>query len=232
MTDSALLMQAASWTPQQKELYTRVAALVAQRQPRGRRIVAIDGREGAGKRRFGDALRVAFARAGIDSYRASLADFQRPRAERERRGAGWQARYKDTFDTELVDRVLLQPFRMGGSTGFVTRAFDAQTDRDIEMEWRTAGPDAVLLLDGLYLLRPAFAGRWHVVIRLEASDSERAARLHRAEGAHPMPEHPSNDAIRLAAEHYERIADPVRRADVIVDTTDWENPVQVFADHC
>ncbi len=233
MADQQLLMQAASWTPEQKALYTEVARVVQARSPRGRRILAVDGRDGVGKTHFADALHVAFARAGVQSFRASLDDFHQPRERRHRQGRdSWKGYYEDAYDLELVDRVLLQPFRMGGSTGFMTKAFDLETDAPVEMDWRTAGPDAVLILDGVFLLRPAFRGRWHFVVRLEASDAERGARLQRRDGAHPLVSHPSHDRYRLAHEHYEALAGPVRAADMVIDTTDVRAPRQVFQDRC
>ena len=233
MVDSALLMKAASWTPEQKALYTSLAELLVRRNPRGRRLVAIEGRDGVGKTRFADALQVALARAGVEAFRASADDFHRAQAFRYRQGRDSpKGYYEDAFDVELLDRVLLHPFRMGGSTGFMTRAFDVETDTSVEMDWRTAGPDAVLVVDGVFLLRPALRGRWGFVLRLEASDAERGARLHRRDGTHPLVGDSSHDRHRLAHEHYEAIADPVRSADMVIDTTDWRAPRQVFQDRC
>lgn len=233
MTDPALLMQAASWTPQQKELYTELVRVFTARNPRGRRILAIDGRDGAGKSEFGDALRVAFARAGVESHRASLDDFHAPSATRYRQGrTSPKGYYEDAFQIELFQRVLLEPFRMGGSAGFMTRAFDVHTDSQVEMEWKTAGPEAVLIVDGVFLLRPALRGRWHFAVRVEASDESRGWRMHRRDGTHPLTSDPSHDRYRLAHERYEREQDPVHGAQFVVDNTDWRSPVQVFADRC
>lgn len=233
MTDAALLMQAATWTPTQKAAYTEIVRVFLARNPRGRRILAIDGRDGAGKTRLGDALLVAFARAGVPAYRASLDDFHRPSAFRYRQGrTSPKGYYEDAFDLELFERVLLQPFRMGGSTGFVTHAFDLVEDRPVEMEWKTAGPDAVLIVDGVFLARPALRGKFHFLLRAEASDAERGARLHRRDGAHPLLTDPSHDRYRIAHERYEATSDPVRRADMLVDLTDWREPRQLFADSC
>lgn len=233
MTDRALLMQAATWTPTQKALYTEIVRVFLARNPRGRRILAIDGRDGAGKTMLGDALRVAFARAGVAAYRASLDDFHRPREFRHRQGrTSPKGYYEDAFDIELLDRILLQPFRMGGSTGFVTRAFDLVEDRAVDMEWTTAGPDAVLILDGVFLARPALRGKLHFLLRVEASDAERGARLHRRDGTHPLVADPSHDRYRIAHERYEQASDPVRAADMLIDATDWREPRQLFADSC
>ncbi|MDR7232924.1 uridine kinase [Agrococcus sp. BE272] len=233
MVDRALLMKAASWTPEQKALYTSLVEQLLRRNPRGRRLIAVEGRDGVGKTRFADALQVAFARAGVEAFRASVDDFHRPQAFRYRQGReSSKGYYEDAFDIELLDRVLLQPFRMGGSTGFQTAAFDLATDRSIEMEWETAGPDAVLIVDGVFLQRPALAGKWHAVLLLEADDRVRGARMRARDGAHPDVAHESHRRYREAHEHYERTVVPRRRAAFIVDNTDWRAPRQSFADSC
>ncbi|MCR8671170.1 uridine kinase [Agrococcus sp. HG114] len=233
MVDRALLMKAASWSPEQKALYTDLVDQLLRRNPRGRRLIAVEGRDGVGKTRFADALQVAFARAGVEAFRASADDFHRPQAFRYRQGRDSpKGYYEDAFDTELLDRVLLHPFRMGGSTGFVTRAFDLRTDTPLEMEWETAGPDVVLIVDGVFLQRPALAGKWHAVVHLEADPRVRGERLRARDGAHPDVEHPSHRRYREAHDLYERAVDPRRKAAFIVDNSDWRRPVQVFADSC
>lgn len=233
MADPELLMRAASWTPEQRELYTRLTEQLLRRNPRGRRLIAVEGRDGVGKTRFADALQVAFARAGVDAHRASADDFHRPQAYRYRQGRqSPKGYYEDAFDVELLDRVLLQPFRMGGSTGFVTRAFDLATDQPFEMEWQSAGPDAVLIVDGVFLQRPQLAGKWHAVLFLEASEDVRGSRLRARDGAHPLVSHESHRRYREAHDHYERVASPRSKAWAIVDNTDWRAPRQVFADSC
>lgn len=233
MVDRSLLMRAASWTPEQKELYTRVVDQLQRRSPRGRRIIGIDGRDAVGKTHFADALQVAFARAGVEAFRASVDDFHRSQAFRYRQGRDSpKGYYEDAFDVELLDRVLLQPFRMGGSTGFQTAAFDLARDQPVEMEWRTAGPDAVLLVDGVFLQRPALAGKWHASLFLIADDRVRGERLRARDGAHPDVAHESHRRYREAHDRYEREQRPASKATMIIDTTDWRKPRQVFDDRC
>lgn len=233
MVDRALLMQAASWTAEQKALYTDLVEQLLRRSGRGRRIFAVEGRDGVGKTRFADALQVALARAGVEAFRASVDDFHRPQAFRYRQGRDSPKGYfEDAFDTELLDRVLLQPFRMGGSTGFQTAAFDLGTDRSIELEWQTAGPDAVLIVDGVFLQRPALAGKWHAVLFLEADDRVRGERMRARDGAHPDVAHESHRRYREAHDHYERTAQPRSKATFIIDNSDWRAPRQVSADSC
>ena len=128
--------------------------------PLGRVIVAVDG--GGGTASFADDLADVFREAGKDSFRASIGDFHRSRAERTRFGRETaEGYYRDSFDYVTLRRVLLDPFRMAGSTGFQTAAFDEERDLPVESRWETAGQDAVLVIDGEFLLRPELRGEWN-----------------------------------------------------------------------
>ncbi|WP_258046147.1 hypothetical protein [Leifsonia shinshuensis] len=99
-----------------REIVAEVRALA----PGGRVVVAVDG--GGGTSGFADELAVVFRESGVDTHRASVGDFHRPRADRTFFGPETPERYyRDAFDYSTLQRVLLDPFRMGGSTGFQTR---------------------------------------------------------------------------------------------------------------
>jgi uridine kinase len=154
--------------------------------PRGRVTVAVDGPTAAGKTTFADELSVAWRAAGSSAFRASVDDFLKPRAQRYARGRESAAgRYLDSYDYRLLRRVLLDPFRMGGSTGFELRAFDREADRPFVAQWTTAGPDAVLLVDGSFLNRPELRSVWNAVVWLDADPAERERRIEARDGFAP-----------------------------------------------
>ena len=62
--------------------------------------------------------------------------------------------------------MLIDPFRMAGSTGFQTAAFDEARDVPVASRWETAGPDAVLVIDGEFLLRPELRREWNASVLL------------------------------------------------------------------
>lgn len=133
--------------------------------PVGRVIVAVDGGTVGGP--FADDLALVFREAGADTFRASLADFHTSRAHRARLGPETPAGYyREAYDYVTLRRVLLDPFRLGGSAGFQTAAFDEERDRPVEARWLTAGRDAVLVIDGEFALRPALRGEWNASILL------------------------------------------------------------------
>ncbi|MFF1877668.1 uridine kinase [Leifsonia sp. NPDC058230] len=206
---------------------------IAHNYGRGRAIVAVDGIDGAGKSAFADDLAAVFREAGHDAYRASMEDFHRPRADRWREGReSPESFYRDSFDYGTFRRVLIDPFRMAGSTGFQTAAFDVRRDAPIESRWQTAPADAVLIVDGVFLLRPELVGIWNFSVLLDVPWDEAYARLAARDGVDPDPDALSNARYREGQELYYAEANPRPWASAVVDNADPERPKRVFADSC
>jgi uridine kinase len=153
--------------PTPRVLFLRQLMGAVRRDARaGRVVVAVDGGRVGGKG-FADDLADVFREAGADTFRASLADFHAPRAHRTRLGRETaEGYYRDAYDYVALRRVLLDPFRLGGSAGFQTAAFDEARDRPVEARWLTAGTDAVLLVDGEFALRSSLLGEWNASVLL------------------------------------------------------------------
>lgn len=196
------------WAPRKADVLDALAAEVLHNDGRGRVAVGIDGDDPAVSGPFAVELAEALQRAGHDAMVAHLADFQRPRAERDDSSMPEEQRaYLSCYDYELFRRVLLDPFRLGGSTGFVLAGFDSVCDEVRQARWRTAGRDAVLLVDGQFALRPELRGAWNTSIRLDTQES------------------PADAAYRAST-------DPRRLAPMLVDIRDPEQPRRLFADSC
>lgn len=217
--------------PERRELLEQLRDEFLHNYGRGRRILAIDGPDGAGKTRLADDLALAFSRIQVDVFRASIDDFHAPRDVRHARGRlSPEGYYDDAFDYSLLRRVLVEPFRMGGSAGFQLAAFDLALDAPREAEWATAGPDAVLIVDGVFLQRPGLSGSWNSAIWVDAEPEVRAERLRDRDGIEPGSE--LADRYALAQRRYVRDVHPNARAAAIVDLTDPERPVRRYADYC
>ncbi len=219
--------------PARRELLEALVREYTHHYAHGRTVLAVDGPDGAGKTTFADDLATAFGRAGHTVFRASMDDFHRPRELRYRAGRhSAEGYYRDAFDYSLFRRVLLEPFRMGGSTGFQLRGFDLKRDVPVEAEWATGPADAVLIVDGVFLNRPELRGVWNWSLWLDAPYEERLARREERDGADPSPDTPANRRYAGAQALYVRDAHPNTTADAIVDNTDPENPRRRFADFC
>lgn len=202
---------------------------VRQHYRAGRLVLAVDGIDAVGNAAFADAFAEVLAEDGSTVYRASMEGFQRPRAERYARGQDSpEGCYRDSYDYATFQRVLVDPFRTGGSTGFQLSAFDAARDVPVEAQWTTAPRDAVLLVDGVFLLRPELRRLWNWSLWLEVTPAAAFARA----GGDPDPDAPGNARLRGGHALYVREAQPQRAASATVENSDAAHPVRIFGDYC
>jgi uridine kinase len=135
--------------------------------------VAIDGPDAAGKTTLADELAVALSEAGRDVIRASVDGFHRPRAERYRRGPDSpEGYYEDAFDYRALRTSLLDPLGPDGSREYHSAVFDFRDDRPVHSPPAQASERSVLLVDGVFLLRPELRASWDFTIFVSASFDE------------------------------------------------------------
>lgn len=197
-----------------------LAAEILHNYGHGRTIVAVDGRHGAGQWDFADGLARELSATGAKVFHARIDDFFRPRSDREREG--WldgKAHFREAYDYSLLRRVLIDPYRTGGSTGFVLTGFDEERDEPVfQPKWMSAGPDAILIIDGVFLHRPELVGTWSFSVWLST----------------PPRDSEDPEQVRNAAsdEAYLAKTSPAERATAAYDNQDPEHPVRVFSDSC
>lgn len=127
--------------------------------------VAIDGAPAAGKTTLADELAAVLRAQDRDVIRASIDDFLFPRAQRYRRGRySAEGCYIDAHDRAALCRVLLDPLGPGGDRRFQTSVYDRDADAPLSLPAAAAPADAVLLFDGVFLLRPELIDRWDLRI--------------------------------------------------------------------
>jgi uridine kinase len=162
-----------------------------------------------------------------------MEDFHRSRAERYRDGRESPTSfYRDSFDYRTFSRVLIDPFRMAGSTGFQTTAWDVKRDAPTVTRWITGQPDGVLIVDGVFLNRPELRGIWNYSILLEVPWDVAYARLAERDARDPDPDALANARYREGQELYFAEANPRQYATALVDNADPAHPKRIFADSC
>ena len=133
------------------------AHLVALR-PGRRGVVALDGVDGAGKTVLGREL-TALVAPHREVHRASVDGFHRPRAQRYARGRTAETFFRDGYDHDAIRRRLVEPFRAGEP--WVRAVHDVEREVVVDRAPETsAGPDALLVVDGIFLHRPELADLW------------------------------------------------------------------------
>ncbi|MFI7597695.1 uridine kinase [Actinoplanes sp. NPDC049681] len=204
-----------------------VAALL----PGGAVRVAVDGVDGVGKSTFARRLAAELAAAGRPAVHVSADGFHHPAAVRHRRGRrSPEGFWLDSYDyAALIDNVLI-PFGTGGSRRYRPAVHDVATDEVLDSPWLVAPPDAVLVVDGLFLHRDELAGFWDFSVFLAAPFDVTVPRMAARDGSHPDPGHPSQARYVQGQRLYFAACEPWKRASVVVDNTDLSRPRLAGAD--
>ena len=191
--------------------------------------VAVDGPPAAGKTTLADELAVVLRARDREVIRASTESFHLPRAQRYRRGEfSPEANYHDSFDYDTLRRVLLDPLGPDGDRRYQAAVYNWHTDTALSQPIATAPAGAVLLLDGVFLLRPELIDRWDLSIFVSAAferilDRARIRDLARL-GSTAEVERRFRTRYIPAQKLYFAEARPADRADIIVHNDEPQHP--------
>ncbi|MCR3749192.1 uridine kinase [Lentzea californiensis] len=181
-----------------------------------RGLVAVDGVDGAGKTTFCDALAEAVRSRGREVVRASVDDFHHPRAIRWQRGkTSPEGFFLDSFDYARFAGHLLTPFADGRP--FRRASHDLETDAYVDPPFEVASPDALLLVDGIFLHRDELVAHWDFSVFLDVAFEVSVARMAGRDGSPSDPDDPRNRRYVEGQRLYLAACDPASRASLVVD---------------
>lgn len=187
--------------------------------------VAVDGVDGSGKSVFADQLAGVLREQARPVVRASVDGFHHPRVERYRRGRSSPSGFwLDSFDYDLLRHDLLDPLGPAGSRRYRTAVHDLDTDQHLDLPWVVAPPGVVLVLDGLFLHRDELYEMWGLSVFLDVPFEVTVVRMAARDGSNPDPRHPSMRRYVDAQRTYFKSCAPAKRADLVIDNTDWDRP--------
>ena len=191
--------------------------------------VAVDGPPAAGKTTLADELALVLRNRGREVIRSSIEGFLLPRAQRYRRGEGSpEGCYHDSFDFDALHRVLLDPLGPDGDRRFRQAVYDRDTDTALSPPVTTAAADAVLLFDGVFLLRPELIDRWDLRIFVSAAFEETLDRARTRDqarfGSATEVERRHRNRYIPAQQLYFDAARPTNHADIIVHNDEPQQP--------
>lgn len=191
--------------------------------------VAVDGVDAAGKTTFANDLALALAAQPREVIRASGDDFHFPKAHRYRRGPlSPDGFYHDTTNTAALIDELLVPLGPGGSRNYRKAVFDLGKDQPLALPLQTTAPNAILILDGIFLLRPELIAHWDLTIFLECDFETTLARgIVRDES---LFEGAAETRTRYLKRYipgqqlYFNEVHPLDKADILIDNNILDNP--------
>jgi uridine kinase len=211
------------------ELIERLLALIQTVTVMHPLRVAVDGPPAAGKTTLADELGDALRAQGRYVIRASIESFLFPRAQRYRRGElSAAANYHDNFDYDALRRILLDPLGPGGDRGFQRAVYDNQTDSAVSEPITVAPVDAVLIFEGVFLMRPELIDRWDLRIFVSVAFEEIVARARIRDAArYGTPddvERRFRSRYLPSQQFYLDTVRPTDRADILVRNDEPERP--------
>lgn len=194
----------------------------------GRVRVAIDGRTAAGKTMLGHELAWLLSEAGRVVLRASLDDFKRPWGEAHRydrvSGEGY---YRNAFDLDAIRRLLAEPAHPTGTGLVVLCSIDPITQVDHSGTRVVMPRDGVLIVDGVFAMRPELAHHWDLRIWVDIGADLSLCRGTNRDAARDGEPHAADlhrERYGPAEEVYIAEADPLSRADVVLDNARLDEP--------
>ena len=169
------------------------------------------------------------ARRVARSSARSIEGFLVARSRRYRRGEySAEACYHDSFDYDALRRVLLDPLGPGGDRRFQRAVFEYRTDTALSQLVTTTPADAVLLFDGVFLLRRELIDRWDLRIFVSAAFEETLDRARIRDqalfGSATEIEQRHRYRYIPAQQLYFDTARPTDHADIIVHNDDPQQP--------
>lgn len=191
--------------------------------------VAVDGPPAAGKTTLADELAVVLRDQGRDVIRATIDDFLFPRPQRYPRGEySAEGCYYDTHDNEALKRVLLDPLGPGGDRRFQHAVYDRTADAALSPPVTTAPADAVLVFDGVFLLRPELIDRWDLRIFVSTAPEktvDRAVIREERVSTRVDVERRWRERYIPSQQLYFATARPTWHADIVVHNDEPQRPV-------
>lgn len=196
--------------------------------------VCIDGFTAAGKTTFSVELAEAIRNLGRSTLRASFDDFKHPWRHAIEHGydrTSGEGYYRNAPDFDSARDLLLIPAGPDGSGEVVLCAHDPLTGEDHRGVKVRAGDDAILVVDSVFAMRPEYDEYWDLRVWLDVPAAVSLARgVERdteMEGGFEAAEALHRDRYHAAERIYVGEVDPVARADVVIDNTDFLAPLLV-----
>ena len=191
------------------------------------RAVALTGMGCTGKTTLAAELVTVVSGAGRPVVSLAYDDFHHPSERRHRQGRTSASGYlDDSFDPVALRRLVLDPLAAGASV-VVPASYDLAGDRPVDPEPVPVPTDAIVLVEGSFLLVPELAGSWDLAVMVVADPARVLERGLVRDADLGTPERVRELYLRryLAAEalHQER-DDPWSHADVVVELSDPTTP--------
>src|SRR6266496_2644964 len=150
------------------ELLDHLSAILLGLRTEKPKLVAIDGRSAAGKTTLADELALNVRMQGRPVLRCSIDDFHPPGHKYRSRERPYTpiSYYEEGYDYATFQTCVLDPVRYGGRPCRLAY-WDSFNDVAFPECWTNVPSGAIVIIDGIFLLRPEFRQYWDYTIWLQ-----------------------------------------------------------------
>jgi len=192
--------------------------------------VAVDGVDAAGKTTFADELAAWLEPHYRQIIRASVDDFHLPKTIRRKRGElSPEGFYYDSYNYDALVSNLLQSLGPNGDRKYRTAIFDIHQDQPVDPPFQTAEKDAILLMDGIFLMRSQLLPYWDLTLYIHTDFENSTARgiLRDAKifGSSEQAALRYRERYVPGQKIYIQRANPLDKADILIDNNKITAPV-------
>jgi HAD superfamily hydrolase (TIGR01509 family) len=196
----------------------------ARRQPGRPTIVGVTGGDAAGKTSITNSFAAHLESGGRPVQVVHLDDFHNSRAYRYTGDSEPDNYYSRSFDLDRLVRDVLEPIRRDGRLHAELLLLDLASDR-FELRRRyDVTPETVVLLEGVFLLRPELREYLDLAVLVDVPLAVALERARRRDvpvlGQEVMAKY-ATKYMPAQRRHFQEV-DPRRAADVVVDNTDGQ----------
>jgi uridine kinase len=206
-----------------------IAELIARRVGDAPLRVAIDGVDASGKTTLANSLASLLSSKGRDVLRSFIDRFHNPSSIRYSHGVhSPEGYYWDSFNYATLISELLSPLSRGGTHIVRLGIFDYRLDQPLEERTQHVPDGAILLFDGVFLLRPEINDYWDFRIFIDVDFDVTLQRALARDGVIMGGQERTRE--RYLTKYYPgqrlylNLVRPWEIADVVVNNNDYDNP--------
>jgi uridine kinase len=192
-------------------------------------LVSIDGVDTSGKTTLSRSLAEYLSKRGHSIIQASIDGFHNPAEKRHRLGSkSPEGYYRDSFDYDSLNYCLIEPLRDELNMEYRTSVYNLRTESILHQEPRKATRDSILLMEGVFLLRPELIRLWDYSIFLHVDFEQVVSRAKARDqylfGSEEEIEKRYRNKYIPGQQMYLHESNPFSNANIIIDNNDFNNP--------
>lgn len=214
----------------------QVSAFILSKQVDHPLKVAIDGVDAAGKTKLSKELIFPLRKSRRQILQVSLDSFHNPTQIRYRRGReSPEGYYYDSYNYPAFIENVLIPVSAGGNRKIKRMMFNLTSNLEVVSETEHVDENAILLFDGIFLMRPELIGFWDISIFVDISQDTalfRAFEREKQNGLTYTEIHSIYEKRYFGGQkiYFERCM-PLQQVDLMIDNNDFRNPILEINHH-